>query len=84
MLSANEIEDIKTRTYAGIPSSLEGICEVYPPTMREIIKMGITVYNNRLGTLLLTEDKITQLIKEKTGQEIEAINPLVYLLMSAE
>ena len=84
MLSANEIEDIKTRTYAGIPSPLEGICEVYPPTMREIIKMGITVYNNRLGTLLLTEDKITQLIKEKTGQEIEPINPLVYLLMSAE
>lgn len=46
--------------------------------------MGTTLYNRRLGLLLLTEDDIANIIKEKTGSDVtEAINPLEYLLQSA-
>ena len=46
--------------------------------------MGTTNYNRRLGLLLLTEDDIANIIKEKTGSDVtETINPLEYLLQSA-
>jgi hypothetical protein len=46
--------------------------------------MGTSIYNRRLGLLLLTEDDIANIIKEKTGSDVtEAINPLEYLLQSA-
>jgi hypothetical protein len=48
--------------------------------------MGVNNYNGKLGLLLLTETQIVAIIKEKTGKEvpIEEIEPLSYLLMSAE
>jgi hypothetical protein len=48
--------------------------------------MGVNNYNGKLGLLLLTETQIVNIIKEKTGQEvpIEEIEPLSYLLLSAE
>lgn len=85
MLSANQVEDIKCQAYLGLPSKLEGVCKVYPFKMSEIIKMGVTEYNGRLGLLLLSEVDIENLIKEKTQKdvEIENIHPLQYLLASA-
>lgn len=85
MLSANQVEEIKCQAYMGFPSKLEGVCKVHPYKMSEIIKMGITEYNGRLGVLLLTEVDIERLIKEKTNQDvgIENIHPLQYLLASA-
>lgn len=86
MLSANQVEDIKTQAYMGAPSRLNNVCRVYPFTMKEIIEMGTTEYNTRLGILLLTEVEIANLIKEKTGEDIppDQIHPLSYLLASSE
>lgn len=86
MLSANQIEDIKLQAYLGKPSVLPGVCHVYPKTISEIVEMGVNNYNGKLGLLLLTETQIVAIIKEKTGKEvpIEEIEPLSYLLMSAE
>jgi hypothetical protein len=56
MLSANQIADIKAQTYAGVPSALDKIFQIKPLTIREILKMGYSTYNSRVGTLLLTED----------------------------
>lgn len=85
MLSHDAIETIKEQSYVGAPSLLPNICEVYPLTIFEIVKMGTDVYNSRLGLLLLTEIDIAKIIKEKTGQEpeIEKIQPLSYLLQNA-
>lgn len=83
MLSAEQIADIKAQAYAGVPTKMGNICEIKPLTMKEIIKMGYYNYNSRVGTLLLTEDKIVQMIKEKTGEDVAPINPLIYLLISA-
>lgn len=86
MLSRNQIEDIKLQAYAGAPSQLPGVCLVYPLTVGEIVKMGRLTYEGFLGTLLLTETDIVELVKEKTGQEIpiEDVDPLTYLLQSAD
>lgn len=48
--------------------------------------MGRLTYEGSLGTLLLTETDIVELVKEKTGQEIpiEEVDPLTYLLQSAD
>lgn len=85
MLSINQIEEIKEQAYMGVPSVLEGICQVHPFTIKEIVAMGSGLYNSRLELLLLTENAIAQLVKEKTGQEIpiESIEVLEYLLQSA-
>ena len=85
MLSANQIEEIEEQAYIGVPSVLPGVCKVYPLSMKEIIEMGTTNYNGKLGLLLLTETKIVELIKEKTQQDIpiEEVEPLSYLIMSA-
>ena len=86
MLSAEKIEEIKAQAFAGVPTELEGICHVYPLTMREILKIGYSRYIGMLGLLLLTEQQIVDLVKEKTGQDlsVEQVNPLVYLLLSTE
>lgn len=86
MLSANQIEDIKCQAFKCLPSKLENICEIYPLTLTEILKMGINVYNRKLGLLLLTEVEIAQMIKEKINQEVplEEIDPLGYLIQSAD
>lgn len=86
MLSHNQVEDIKAQAFLGCPSELPGVCKIYPKTMKEIIGMGVSKYNGILGILLLTEAQIVELIKEKTGKDfpIEQIEPLSYLLMSAD
>lgn len=86
MLLANQIEDIKAQAYAGYPSQFNNVCKIYPKTIGEIVEIGINKYQGQLGLLLLTETKIVELIKEKTGQEIpiEEVEPLTYLLASAE
>ena len=85
MLSTNQIEIIREQAYCCVPSNFNDICEVYPFTPYEIIKMGRDKYNRKLGMLLLTETDICQIIKEKTGEDvpIETIHPLEYLLQSA-
>lgn len=86
MLSANQIEDIKCQAYKCLPSKLGNICEVRPLTVVEILKMGISTYQQRLGILLLTEVEIAEIIKEKSKQELppEEIEPLTYLIQSAD
>lgn len=86
MLSHNDIEDIKAQAFAGVPTELEGVCKVYPLTMREILEMGYSKYNVCLGFMILTSEEIVKLIKKKTGQEIspKKITPLSYLLKSAD
>ena len=86
MLSPNKVDEVKAQAYMGVPSTLNGVCKIYPFTMREILEMGIVEYNTRLGILLLTEVEISNIIKEKTGEEVppDKIHPLSYLLASAE
>ena len=86
MLSLNQFEEIKEQAYCGKPSQLPGVCLVYPLTISEIMSMGRSTYQGYLGTLLLSETDISALIKEKTGKEpqIELIDPLAYLLESAD
>lgn len=85
MLSPNEVEDIKVQAYGGCPYNFRQICDIYPLKIKEILNMGIKKYRNYLGTLLLTETEIKELMEKKIGAEIdEEINPLVYLLQSAE
>ena len=87
MLSANQIEEVKEQAFCKVPSSFydkQYICKVYPYSIKEIVEMGTTTYNKRLGLLLLTADDIANIIKEKTGTEpTETIHPLEYLLQSA-
>lgn len=86
MLSANQINDIKLQAFAGEPSILPNVCKIYPLTCREIIAIGEYNYRGKLGLLLLTENEIARLIKEKTKEVIAAedIDPLNYLLQSAD
>ena len=86
MLSANQIENIKIQAFMGCPTELKGICKIYPLKLKEIIEMDQTIYNGKLGLLLLDETEILNLIKQKTGKEvpIEEIDPLTYLIKSAE
>lgn len=86
MLSPNYIDSIKQQSYLGYPSELKGVCKIKSFTIGEIMEIGVDIYNSRLGTLLLTETDIQQLVKSKTGQEIpiEEIQPLAYLLQSAD
>lgn len=86
MLSLNQIEEIKEQAYLGKPSSLPSVCKIYPLTIGDIVSIGSYRYNGMLSLLLLTEVEIVNLIKEKTGDEvpIEEVNPLVYLLQSAQ
>ena len=86
MLSPEQVEEIKAQAFAGVPTELQGICKIYPLTMKEILEIGYSKYIGYLGLLLLDEIKIADIVKEKTGQElsVEQINPLTYLLMSAQ
>lgn len=86
MLSANQMKDIRCQAFLNKPSELPGVCLVYPQTMSTIIEMGETKYNSQLGTLLLTEIDIADMLKKKTGENIplEEIDPLAYLLLSAD
>lgn len=86
MLSVEQIEDIKLQAFAGEPSILNGVCEVYPLTMSEIIKKGFSKYSVYLGTLLLTPQEISKQLRDKIGDEVDnlgTIDVLEYLLLSA-
>lgn len=82
MLSANEIKVIKEQAYAGFPSRLGNVCDVYPGMMRDLLKMGRNIYDKRLGILLLTDSEAQDFFKQKTNQEIN-ITAFDYLLQSA-
>lgn len=86
MLSLEQFEDIKAQAFAGIPTELEGVCKIYPLTMREILEIGYSKYNAYLGLLLLDNEGIIKIIEKKTGQKLssEKIAPLNYLLNSAD
>lgn len=86
MLSANKVDEIKAQAFIGAPSTLDGVCKIYPFTMKDILTMGVIKYNTKLGILLLTEVEISNIVKEKTGEDIspDKIHPLSYLLASAE
>ena len=86
MLSSNQISRIKEQAYAGLPSLLPGVCEIYPGMMIDMLRMGSDVYSSRLNLLLLTEADINEIIKKKNLKESEVpdLTPLSYLLKSAE
>lgn len=86
MLSINEIEQIKEQAYVCSPSVLQGVCQVYPYTIRQIIEMGSINYYSALGTLLLTLDEIKDLVKKKSKGQIETKeieDVFTYLIQSA-
>ena len=85
MLSPNQIEEIQAQAFCGVASELEGVCKIKPMTIKEIMEFGNLKYQSVIGTLLLTEVEIAEMIKKKTGKEpnIEKIYPLNYLLQSA-
>lgn len=86
MLSANQIQDIKLQAFACAPSTLNGICNVYPLTVQEILGIGWNKYHSYLGTLLLTPESISSMINERIGEDIPPnnIDVLQYLLLSAD
>lgn len=86
MLSPEQVEDIREKAYVGQPVNFNNICYIYPLTIEEIIAVGRYNYNSMLGLLTLKEAQIKSIIKEKTGNSpnIENIEPLSYLLQSAE
>jgi len=38
MLSSKDLEVIREQAYSGNPSTLRGVCEVYPSMMRDYLK----------------------------------------------
>lgn len=84
MLSHNQVEEIKAQAFTGVPSTLDGVCQIRPLTMKEILTMGDFEYRTRLGLLLLTEVEIANIIKDKTKKDVEVdeIKILPYLLQS--
>lgn len=86
MLSANEIKVVQEQAYAGLPSMLGNVCEVYPGMMKDMLTMGSLKYSSRLGMLLLTKDSIFKIAEEKQAdtEAIKDMSPLAYLLKSAE
>lgn len=86
MLSANQVDEIKSQAFMNEPSNLPFVCKIYPVTVTEIVRMGESKYRNILGTLLLDEVGIAELLKKKIKQNVplEEIQPLKYLLQSAD
>lgn len=86
MLSPKEIEDIQAKAYICKPVKLDKVAFIYPRTMADIIEMGFNTYMEYLGLLLMDKQKIQEIIKEKTKEEIplEQIEPLEYLLSCAQ
>lgn len=86
MLSTNEIKVVQEQAYAGVPSKLGGVCDVYPGMMDDMLKMGSLTYSARLGMLLMTKEDIRKSIEEKklNYELIKDMSPLAYLLKSAE
>lgn len=85
MLSSNEIAKIKEQAYVGYPSQLKNICDVYPSMMKDYLR-DTTKFSGRLGILLLTQNEIANIAKEKTGKDVppEDIDVFEFLLKSAE
>lgn len=85
MLSSNQIAIIKEQAYAGYPSELKGVCQIYPSMMKDYLK-DTAKFSGRLGILLLTEAEIADMIKKKTGKAVqpEEIEVFEFLLQSAE
>lgn len=85
-MSSLNFELIREQAFAGVPTRLSNVCDVYPLSMREVVRMDPTDYLKRVGLLTLTESDIVSMIKEKTGKtiEIEKVHILEYLLASSE
>lgn len=87
MLSTNQFNEIREQAYCCVPSILNGVCRVYPYTIREIVEMGTTKYYSALGLLTLTKEDIGDIIKKKIGQSLpeeDLPDPLTYLIQSAD
>ena len=86
MISVDKVKEIKAQAQLCKPSTLNGVCKIYPKTVSEIVEMGEEKYKAILGTLLLNEIEIAKLIEKKTGTAppLEEINVLSYLLKSAD
>ena len=54
--------------------------------MKNMLEMGSLEYSAKLNLLLMDENSIEEIVKEKGGniKEVEGISPLQYLLKSAE
>lgn len=85
MVSPEKLEEIQAQAFICAPTDFNGICQIYPLTMAEILRIGFQKYNRKLGLLLLTEIEIQQIVKEKIKEEVplEEIYPLNFLLQSA-
>lgn len=86
MFSLEKINDIKSKAFMGYPVQLDNICQIYPLTVSEVVEMGLLTYNKFLGLLLLTPEKIQEIVSEKSDQKIvtENFSVFSYLLQSAD
>lgn len=86
MLSADFVDVVKEKAFCGLPAKLEGVGNVYPIKVIDMIEMGSDVYKRYLSLLLLKEDDISKIIQEKAGVELSADEiptPIEYLIQSA-
>lgn len=85
---SRDTEDIKLQAYAGVPTILDQTTKIkiYPLTIKEIISIGMSKYNSMVSILTLTSAKISQMIKDKTKENVDVkkIEPLDYLLQSSQ
>ena len=78
MLSPNQIEEIQAQAFCGVASELEGVCKIQPMTIKEIMEFGNLKYQSVIGTLLLTEVEIAEMIKKKII--MQHINEILQIL----
>lgn len=88
MLSIEQIKTIQAQAYAGEPSVLPGVCEVYPTMMVDYIKNPIR-HSGLLGLLLLNEQGIIEIMEKnnknsKKKIDTSNIEPLHFLLEQAD
>ena len=80
------MEIVKEQAMAGYPSRLSNVCLVYPGMMRDMLQMGRDIYEQNLGLLLLTQQDVERIIREKGSnpQDFGDTHPLTYLLKNAD
>ncbi len=57
-------DDLNLRLLAGMPINIEGVGKIFSPTLREIIEVGESIYNQYLSAFLFDKNNIETDIKE--------------------
>lgn len=86
MLSPDDIDMIKSAAMVGVAAQFSNVGKVHPIPLSKIFEIGFPEYNRRLGTLLMTEVEVHDIILKKANVDVplEEINSLQYLLQCAD